>query len=338
MEYFSLKSRYYYTRLSDSEKKIYRQIYSCWETGGNVATIELPGTEFTVPGGKDLHQIILFIIGDNPQLFHLETTQLRYRRSGTTVTIEAEQVYPEAEYKALYAQLIDQVKHIVNQANQYKTDLEKLRFLHDYLSENILYNWGESDPKSQREVHTIVGALLKKSCVCDGYARAFRLLCDYLNLSCIIVGGVNKQTDNIGPHSWNCVKIDNQVYHVDVTWDSNLVANGCPITDYYFLRSDAVFFRDHAWDQELYPPCPKDYPRREPVIASKWELEQYLCDQFKAGHATVLVQMDCNCPDLEILQRFVGEIIQRNPGVFAKVRHSYTTYQESINYAEVHFE
>lgn len=338
MEYFSLKSRYYFTRLSDSEKKIYRKIYDCWETGGSVATLELPGSKFTLPEGKELHQIVLFIIADNPQLFHLETTQFQYRRLGTTVTIEAESVYQKAEYQALYARLMDRVKSIARQAGQYKTDLEKLRFLHDYLAENITYNWGESDPKSQREVHTIVGALLKKSCVCDGYARAFRLLCDYLNLSCIVVGGNSTQPEHPGPHSWNYVKLGNQVYHVDVTWDSNLMANGCPVTDYYFLRSDPVFSRDHTWDQRLFPVCPKDHPRREPVISSKWELEQYLCDQFKAGHATILVQMDCNSPGLDALQQIIGQIIQRNPKIFAKVRHCYTTYQKSINYAEVHFE
>lgn len=335
MEYFNLKSRYYFTRLSDFEKKIYEQIYNCWATGGSVAAIELPQD---LPQDTDLKQIVLFIIEDNPHLFHLETNRFQYRRSGTTLTIEAEGIYHEEEYQTLYAQLIHKVKDIATQANQYQTDYEKLRFLHDYLAENIKFDPGDSDPRSQTEAHTIVGALLKNACACDGYARAFRLLCDYLNLSCIVVSGNSTQFGRSVPHTWNYVKINNQVYHVDLTWDSDCIANGYPVTDYYFLRGDAVFSRDHAWNQKLYHPCPKDYPRTDPVITSKWELEQYLCDQVKAGNTTILVQLDYQSPGLEALQRIVGEIIQRNPTVFSKIQHHYVTYQEAINYAEVHFE
>ena len=337
MNHFTLGSRYYYTRLSDIEKKVYRQIYDCWVTGNSTAKIKLPGTGFTLPTGVDLHQIVTYIIDENPHLFHLETTQFHYNRFANQVTIRADNVYTSAEYQRIYAQLVARVNQITEKARRYPTDYEKLRFLHDHLAENITYDMGAPDPRSQREIHTIVGALLNSACVCDGYARAYRLLCDQLHLSCIVAIGDSTQKDNKGPHAWNFVKINNQVYHVDVTWDSNLIHSGCPVGDYYFLRDDAVFSKDHAWNSSLYPPIYADYPRKERIVASKWELEQYLCEKVKAGQRKVFVQFTDDFPGAEALQGFLQDIVRRNPTVFLRVKRYGSSYYEGMKCAEILF-
>ena len=337
MDHFILGSRYYYTRLSDFEKKVYRQIYDCWVTGGSTAKIKLPGTDFTLPTGRDLHQIVTYIIHENPHLFHLETTQFGYSRFANQVTIRAENVYTPGEYRQIYAKLMAEVNQISEKARRYQTDYEKLRFLHDYLAEHITYDLGTPDPRSQREIHTIVGALLNHACVCDGYARAYRLLCDQLRLSCIVAIGDSTQKGNGGPHAWNFVKLHNRVYHVDVTWDSNLIQSGCPVGDYYFLRNDAVFSRDHAWDPALYPPIHVDYPRKERVVASKWELEQHLCEKVKDGEKEIIVQFTDDFPGAEALQRFLRDIVNRNPKVFRHIKSYGNTYYEDMKCAEIHF-
>lgn len=338
MDQFMLGSRYYYTRLSDFEKKVYREIYACWVTGNSAAKIQLPGTGFTLPSGIELHQIVTYIIDENPHLFHLETSQFNYSRFGNRVTIQAENVYTPDEYKDIYQRLIARVNQITGKARRYKSDYDKLRFLHDYLAENLTYDMGAPDPRSQRETHTIVGALLNSACVCDGYARAYRLMCDQLHLSCIVAIGESAQPGNEGPHAWNFVRINGQVYHVDVTWDSNLIASGCPVSDYYFLRNDAVFSKDHAWDPLLYPPIKTGYPRTDRVISSKWELEQHLCERVKAGDKTILVQFNNSFPGLDTFQRLIKDIVKRNPSVFLRVKSYESTYYENIKYAEIRFE
>ena len=337
MSQFILGSRYYYTRLSDFEKKVYREIYDCWVTGSSVAKIKLPGSGFNLPSGVELHQIVAYIIDENPHLFHLETSQFNYSRFGQSVTIQAENVYSTEEYQIIYKKLITRVNQITENARAYNTDYERFHFLHDYLAENLTYDMGAPDPRSQREIHTIVGALLNSACVCDGYARAYRLLCDQLHLSCIVAIGESTQKGNEGPHAWNFVKINNQVYHVDVTWDSNLIAGGCPISDYYFLRNDAVFSKDHAWNTALYPPINKDYPRTDRVITSKWDLEKYICERVKAGDKVVHVKLNDNFPGLDALQRLLKDIAKRNPFVFLRVKSYGSTYYESLKYAEIRF-
>ncbi len=338
MNRFILGSRYYYTRLSDFEKNVYREIYDCWATGNSTATIRLPGIGFTLPSGVELHQIVTYIIEENPHLFHLETSQFNYCRLGQNITIQAENVYTPDEYRNIYERLIKRVNQITKTASQYKTEYEKLRFLHDYLAENLTYDMGAPDNRSQREIHTIVGALLNSACVCDGYARAYRLLCDQMHLSCVVAIGESTQEGNEGPHAWNFVKINNKVYHVDVTWDSNLIAGGCPVTDYYFLRNDDIFSRDHAWSSTLYPPIMSDYPRHDRIVSSKWDLEQYLCERIKAGDKTILVQFNNSFPGTEVLQRLIADIVKRNPLAFLRVKSYGSTYYEKLKYAEIRFE
>ena len=102
MRQFILGSRYYFSRLSDFEKKIYRKIYDCWVTGDSVAEITLPGSGFTLPSGMELHRLVTYIIDENPHLFHLETSHFHYSRIGPKVTIQADNVYSPDEYKRVY--------------------------------------------------------------------------------------------------------------------------------------------------------------------------------------------------------------------------------------------
>ncbi len=78
--------------------------------------------------------------------------------------------------------------------------------------------------------------------VCEGYSRAFKLLCNKLNVNCVIVSG--------GGHMWNYVKIPNvfEWYGVDVTWNDP-VFNGIPTEEdierykykYFLLGADSFF-------------------------------------------------------------------------------------------------
>ena len=338
MRQFTLGSRYYYMRLAELEKKVYKKIYDCWATGESVAKLELPGAGFTLPSGMALHQVVTYIIEENPHLFHLETSQFQYRRQGSHVTITADNVYTREEYQRVYAALISRVDYIVEKAKRFSSEYERLRFLHDYLAENITYDRGNPDPKSQREIHTIVGSLLNSACVCDGYARAYRLLCDQLNLSCIVALGDAVTETGREPHAWNFVKLNHQVYHVDVTWDSNLIAGDCPVTDYYFMRNDAIFAKKHSWDHALYPPIYKDDPHRMHPISSKWELEKYICEQIKDGRKNILIPLADSFPGNDALKQLLEEIIARNSGAFHGFKGYQSVYYSGIQYAGVCFE
>ena len=62
--------------------------------------------------------------------------------------------------------------------------------------------------------------------VCEGYARAFQVLCDQLKIPCVLVNGpaVDALNDTPESHMWNYVQVDGGWYAVDVTWNDPYVS------------------------------------------------------------------------------------------------------------------
>lgn len=63
--------------------------------------------------------------------------------------------------------------------------------------------------------------------VCDGYAKAFKVLCDAAGIPCVFVRGLVDPGDPSSRHGWNEVCIGDRWYAVDVTWNDP-VGDGSP--------------------------------------------------------------------------------------------------------------
>lgn len=82
--------------------------------------------------------------------------------------------------------------------------------------------------------HDAAGVFLKGEAVCDGYAKAFKLLCDKYGIPCIIVAGRAVQSSGSEAHAWNYVQMEDGLwYAVDVTWNDK--ANAEPTKDYFLV-------------------------------------------------------------------------------------------------------
>lgn len=112
---------------------------------------------------------------------------------------------------------------------------DKLKYFHNVLIKDIQYDkYGINEDR-----YNIYGAFIGNSAVCEGYAKAFKLLCNEINIPCTLV--VSKT------HMWNYVKMnDNSWYAVDVTQDDP-IKNGMTIKkgdnsnlkyDYFLVGSD----------------------------------------------------------------------------------------------------
>lgn len=127
-------------------------------------------------------------------------------------------------------------------------EYEKVKAIHDYLVNFNTYQ--ETGDRS----HNAVGALVDGKSVCDGYTKAFMLMC-YLNgIDCVRVCGTAG-----GNHAWNKVKVGGVWYNIDVTWDDPVSSR--PVLRYdYFLVSDATLAEDHWWTPYAHiPASPADY-------------------------------------------------------------------------------
>ena len=103
----------------------------------------------------------------------------------------------------------------------------KVRAIYAWLCENNTYNDAqtskhkkESDPVAfaYLAAHSAYSAILPGDAyepVCEGYAGAFKVLCDALGVPCICVSG---SMTSLSAHMWNYVQLENgKWYQVDVT-------------------------------------------------------------------------------------------------------------------------
>lgn len=129
----------------------------------------------------------------------------------------AEEVGFLNEYvKAQYQKIADKV------TSPDMSDTEKVRALHDWVCQNTQYATGDTN---SAEFHTDASILLNDSTVCEGYAKAFNLLCHS--------AGIESYYLHSSDHAWNIVKLGGHYFHVDTTWD-----DGENIGYSWFLKSD----------------------------------------------------------------------------------------------------
>lgn len=133
------------------------------------------------------------------------------------------------------------------------SDFEKEKVIHDYIINNSKYDEDYIlSIKVSNESYSPYGVLIKGKGVCEGYAKAMKLIMDKINIECIIVVGKANKTD----HAWNMIKLDNNYYHVDLTWDDPVTNDSSDILSYdYFNINDKDMRKDHIWDKNNYPIC-----------------------------------------------------------------------------------
>jgi len=124
--------------------------------------------------------------------------------------------------------------------------------IHDLICETTQYDTITADQSEQSEVKlprtdpfTAYGVFNNGSAVSEGYALAFKQLCDNTDINCRIIHG---RLQGI-PHVWNLVEVDGKWYHVDVSSDD--IDDGYGYR--FFAVTDEVISQTHSWDASLYP-------------------------------------------------------------------------------------
>lgn len=120
-------------------------------------------------------------------------------------------------------------------------DYEVVKALNHWLTHNNEYNLDVfySGNNTRTDAHKCIGALTGGTGdmrpVCEGYAKAFKVLCDAANIPCVITTGNAYSAPGANPesHSWNIVQIDGVWYLMDVTWNDPAVTNNSTFVSGY---------------------------------------------------------------------------------------------------------
>lgn len=278
-------NRFYYSQLDVYGKLIYDKLYENKDklkTGTYTADF---GTAFDEllheeNGSETLNNSFQLAINaltfDNPDLFYIDVTKVYLLTEITTRAFSktykvsiggnngesylSDNFYPSDNAKYSIG-IVEQYKNSIVEECKNLSTVEKIRYVNNYLIDNTDY-----DILAGNNVYNIYGTLVEKKAVCEGYARACKYILDDLEIPCIIACGIAKNSQNVTEsHAWNYVKVDENWYALDITWNDPIINNGTGrITDEiryaYFLKGSNKFFEDHFEDGNIVGNSNFKYP------------------------------------------------------------------------------
>lgn len=253
MECSILKNeRYYYGIMPQLEREAYKIIY----TGLKNRLYEIIVPSELV--SAQIQEIYLRVLYDNPLFFFVNQTVIRIVGQSGFHILLPEYLYTSNQIVAINKDIRSIVNKVVVNAQKFAFDEFRLeKYLHDSIVKSVAYDYDSLKRTDCFNAHSIVGAFLDNKAVCEGIAKAFKLLCNEFGIKCIVVvGKANQEGDfNVNDyHAWNVVKIGKESYHVDVTWD-NMYDKGLQHISYdYFNVTTEQIMLDHQPIVEL-PMC-----------------------------------------------------------------------------------
>lgn len=199
-----------------------------WQTNIDVSGLGL--TSDDIDNGA-----VKYIINSHPEFISL-SGGYRYWTSGSTITkIEFTYLTNAKEEQQELDAALQEVKSKIDTSGM--SDEEIVLAYHEYLTSTVAYAYEDyfNGTIAANHGYDMYGALVKHSCVCQGYAETMFYLLREAGLSCAIAS-----SENIN-HAWNIVKIHGKWYHIDATWDDPVWdMPGRSYHDYFLVSFDTM--------------------------------------------------------------------------------------------------
>jgi transglutaminase/protease-like cytokinesis protein 3 len=171
------------------------------------------------------------------------------------VRVDVTHLYTDEQITAINAVANTAYQNLVNDKMDTTT---KIKVLHDYIIDNTSYDTaraniiqiGGDDSHHKYESHIAYGPLIQGYAICGGYTDAMAI---FLNKM-----GIKNYRIMTGNHTWNYVYLDGKWYHLDLTWDDPVIANGTEhvIMHNFFLidtqELDSLNAENHQYDKTIY--------------------------------------------------------------------------------------
>lgn len=270
------ENQYYYMQLDDTGKVVYNGINQSIEqmkSGTHTvdykrsfdSLLKQQGGEEKL--GKAFQSAWDAFLLDHPEVFYIDASRVNLSiisiTRGNSVHYEVTMGPKEgASYLADGFTSEDQVNQAISQIEgmrneiigkiQRKDTYSQILAVHDYLVDSLEYDISLQKPN----IYNIYGSFINKTVVCEGYAKSFKYLLDGLKIPCIIVSG--NATDSDGKsesHAWNYVRLEQNWYGTDTTWDDPIIEGGGKLTKQmrykYFLKGSGAFAKSHTPDGNI---------------------------------------------------------------------------------------
>lgn len=232
---------YYYQHMSKQQQAAYHSL---------LRGIHALESEILLPKleAEALYQVFFQMRLDHPEVFWLTGYKYRYYKDSPNLIFVPEYLFEKEKVKEHQKAMKARVEKLVRPAKDF-TEWEKEKYVHDFICENVQY-----DKLKKAYSHEIIGPLGQGVGVCEGIAKAVKVLLDALGVWCVIaICGNNPDKGIKYRHTWNIVRINGEYYHLDVTFDNTLGKDVKELRYDYFNLDDQQIFRDH---EPLIAPAP----------------------------------------------------------------------------------
>jgi len=210
----------------EAAMRAYKALEENLKPGVEEIRVSLSGVSFSDPIPELLAALkaaMSAYIYDHPESQYCSFTNLGYNKTGTIgVYFIAQREDAKDRFEAL-EEVLEEFKESFDTS---LSRMEQYRAIHDKVCLLTSYNDEAAASPSLSEAHTCYGILVDgDDVVCEGYAKAFKVLCDAVDLPCMLISG---EADSQGiftgrsNHMWNAVELDGKWYSVDVTWDDSV--------------------------------------------------------------------------------------------------------------------
>ena len=183
--------------------------------------------------GVTLNNIIYVFkstVFDNPDIFYVDASIINYKYNNATNRVEIitpTYLCSKSKQASMTKKFNKAVKSFVSGIDPSWSDFTKALILHDRIAVNCTY---KDDGLFS---FTAYSALVTGRSLCEGYSRAYSYLLSLVGVDSKIINNDSKR------HCWNCVKIGNSWYHIDVTSDDPTPDTCGFVQHKYFLCTDS---------------------------------------------------------------------------------------------------
>ena len=183
-----------------------------------------------------IQYLVKGILNEHPELYYVTSFSWRYYSNGIVDSVlpAYESGLDDGAFKSAMADALAVVDDSM-------TDLEKAIALHEYLVLNCEYDYANYlNGTIPGTSYSAYGVLVKRTAVCQGYALAYKYLCNQVGIDCYMV------TSTAMNHAWNMIVLGEELYQVDVTWDDPTWDRiGGVSHSYMFLSDEQLTARKH---------------------------------------------------------------------------------------------
>jgi len=317
-------NKYYYGRLNDGQKTVYKKMLSGIESFSKV--IKLP----MIPM-NETSLIFTYVLLDNPLLYYVTSFSQANDLYKSKCAIMPDYKYTRSFVKQNNKVIMEHLQ--IFDVLRTKSDIEKEIHIHDYCLDNFRYDYTFNDYSN-----SILGPVFNKSAVCEGIARFVKLALDYLGVKSLVVSGKARNQSQDSPmemHAWNIVEISGKTCHLDVTFDMSL-KNKTNRYDYFNL-TDTDIKIDHSIINNV-PACTTNgndyFSMNSLLMRSPAELETHIADSLKKGRRDITVKV-LNVRNVENIEDRILKLAQKQ---FMNIYNSDALIEISGNLNQMVFE